>query len=798
VVTDTATRSVGSVRLTIGVLMAISPALGGRIAAQGTDSVPATTRYAAVARLLERFIGHEMADKGLPGLSIALVDDQTVVWAKGFGYANPRDSVRATAHTIYRVGSVSKLFTDIGIMQLVERGTLDLDAPVGRYLGDFHIQNPYGKAITLRELMSHRAGLVREPPVGNYFESAPRSLTETVRSLNRTKAVYEPESHAKYSNAGIAVVGYVLEQTQREPFARYLRRTVLEPMGLHESAFAPDSAIVRRLATGMMWTLDGRTFDAPTFQLGMAPAGSMYAPVTDLARFESVLFAGGKGPGGQVLRPETLAQMWTPQFAPAAARTGFGLGFALSALDGQRVVRHGGAIYGFATEVAALPDAKLGVVVATTKDAANAVTGRIADVALHAMSEVRAGKSPRPPVETRPISLQMAKRLDGRYGTGAKQVDLVARDSVVYLTRAAGGQRTTLKRWAGDTLVADDELAFGARARLVGAKLLLGTDTLDRVERPMPRELPGHWRALIGEYGWDHDVLYIHENDGRLYALIEWFFDYPLTEVSSNVFAFPASGLYDGERVVFTRSADGRATQAEAAGIVFPRRHIDGEDGKTFHITPLHPVDQLRAQALAASPPDEKGPFRPSDLVELVALDPSIKLDIRYASTNNFLQSPMYSQARAFMQRPAAEAVVRAHRALMKRGYGLLIHDAYRPWYVTKMFWDATPDSQHVFVADPSQGSRHNRGAAVDLTLYDLRTGRPIEMVGGYDEMSPRSYPDYQGGTALQRWHREVLRAAMEAEGFHVYQAEWWHFDYRDWRAYPIGTATFEKLGVSK
>ena len=99
-----------------------------------------------------------------------------------------------------------------------------------------------------------------------------------------------------------------------------------------------------------------------------------------------------------------------------------------------------------------------------------------------------------------------------------------------------------------------------------------------------------------------------------------------------------------------------------------------------------------------------------------------------------------------------------------------------------------------MFVADPAQGSRHNRGAAVDLTMYDLRTGRPVEMVGGYDEFSERSFPDYPGGTSLQRWHRELLRAAMEAEGFRVYDQEWWHFDYRDWREYPVGTATFDEI----
>ena len=106
----------------------------------------------------------------------------------------------------------------------------------------------------------------------------------------------------------------------------------------------------------------------------------------------------------------------------------------------------------------------------------------------------------------------------------------------------------------------------------------------------------------------------------------------------------------------------------------------------------------------------------------------------------------------------------------------------------------ATPPENRHFVADPSQGSRHNRGAAVDLTLYDLKTGAPVEMVGGYDEFSERSYPDYPGGTSRQRWHRELLRHAMEDVGFTVYEAEWWHFDYKDWKQYPIGNQGFDEL----
>jgi zinc D-Ala-D-Ala dipeptidase len=225
-----------------------------------------------------------------------------------------------------------------------------------------------------------------------------------------------------------------------------------------------------------------------------------------------------------------------------------------------------------------------------------------------------------------------------------------------------------------------------------------------------------------------------------------------------------------------------------------PSRDQGAAASQFFHITPVRPVADLLPLALAATPPAESGEFRPADLVELTVLDPTIKLDIRYATTRNFLGTPLYTQARAFMQRPAADAVVRVQRALAGEGYGLLVHDAYRPWYVTKLFWDATPPDKHQFVADPAEGSRHNRGCAVDLTLYVLKTGRAVEMPSLYDEMSPRAYPGYTGGTAEQRRLRDLLRRHMEAQGFTVYEFEWWHFDYRDWKSYAIQNVRFESI----
>jgi D-alanyl-D-alanine dipeptidase len=223
---------------------------------------------------------------------------------------------------------------------------------------------------------------------------------------------------------------------------------------------------------------------------------------------------------------------------------------------------------------------------------------------------------------------------------------------------------------------------------------------------------------------------------------------------------------------------------------------------QTFRISPLHPIAVLRQEALRASPPNEDREFRKPDLVDLAALSTAasahFRFDIRYATANNFLGVPVYSEPRAFLERPAAEALLAAARDLEANGYGLLIYDAYRPWYVTKIFWDATPRRLHTFVANPAKGSKHNRGCAVDLTLYDLKTQAPIEMPSGYDEMTARAHPNYAGGSATARENRAELRHTMEAHGFTVDPGEWWHYDYSQWRQFPTLNIHFESLPTAR
>ena len=201
---------------------------------------------------------------------------------------------------------------------------------------------------------------------------------------------------------------------------------------------------------------------------------------------------------------------------------------------------------------------------------------------------------------------------------------------------------------------------------------------------------------------------------------------------------------------------------------------------------------------VAAKPSEENANAKKSELVELITLDSSFKLDIRYATSNNFTGRPVYSEAKAFLQLPAAKALVRVNNELRKLGYGLLIFDGYRPWSVTKLFWELTPKYSRKFVANPKFGSRHNRGCAVDLSLYCIATGKEVEMPGKYDEMSICSHANYRGGTKEQRSMRNLLRSRMQAHGFIASVIEWWHFDYKDWKQYEIQDIPFSEIKIVK
>jgi D-alanyl-D-alanine dipeptidase len=299
-----------------------------------------------------------------------------------------------------------------------------------------------------------------------------------------------------------------------------------------------------------------------------------------------------------------------------------------------------------------------------------------------------------------------------------------------------------------------------------------------------PRHAPD--LTLVGSYGATEGEAMILERDGALY----------LARGKVPAVRLVATGprRYRADASIVTVADDGIVVDGRA----LPRHDFGAENEAAIRAVVRRDGATLRAAALAASPPAEPGVHRASDLVALNGLVPRVRIDTRYATANNFTGQPIYERPGAYLQRPAAQALARVAARLAPRGYGLVIYDAYRPWFATKSFWDVVPPDKHIFVADPAKGSRHNRGCAVDLGLYDLRSGAIVSMPSRYDEMSVRAFPAFAGGTDAERAHRALLRTAMEQEGFTVYDSEWWHFDYRDWAEYPIGTMSFTALEAAK
>ena len=209
-------------------------------------------------------------------------------------------------------------------------------------------------------------------------------------------------------------------------------------------------------------------------------------------------------------------------------------------------------------------------------------------------------------------------------------------------------------------------------------------------------------------------------------------------------------------------------------GIYFGSNNSDD----TFYIIPIKEISELREISKNSNPPILDSLDSHKKLVDLKKLDDEFQLDIRYASTNNFMRSKFYKNERAFFNMSAADRLIEAKNDLKELGYGIIIYDAYRPWFVTKMFWEGTPENLKHFVANPENGSSHNKGCAIDIGLYDIKTGESIVMISGYDEFTERAYPNYMGGSKKQRDIRDTLIQVMERNDFTVYEYEWWHFNY--------------------
>jgi len=558
----------------------VRPALATNILAACLSSAAAaqpSPEFVIAIESLQRLAAAEVERGILPGFTLALVDDQRLVWSGGFGLADVKRKLPARPDTVYRVGSVSKLFNAVAVMQQVETGRLDLDAPVQKFVPDFRIESRFTNAgpVTLRQLLCHRSGLIRESPVGGYYDDQQPTIIATVRSVADCALVNPPNTQTRYSNIGATVAGYAVQSVTGTGYDFYARERLLKPLGMQDSSFVLTPAVQRKLSNSYMRiaNADGtfRHEASPLFELGTIPAGNLYASAEDLARFMSCLFAEGKtAEGGQILRAATLNEMCTPQLTTAT--NGFGLGFSIGRFGNFKTVSHSGAVYGFSSSFIALPGPKVGVIVLANEDIAMGPVGKLAEAGLELLLQAKLGRTPTAKPE--PVKLDPAAlaALAGEYESESYWAKLEVDGDKLRANIAS--QELVFTPLSPTKFRADGRFSHNGPVEFSrNASGQVSFTALGQRFSPAPSNpplIPPAWQKFLGSYGPKFIPAIVSVRHGHLYVMTENMVDYRLRPVNRTTFAFPP-GLYTDEHLVFNMDTTGKARSLVLANMELKR-----------------------------------------------------------------------------------------------------------------------------------------------------------------------------------------------------------------------------------
>jgi CubicO group peptidase (beta-lactamase class C family) len=322
--------------------------------------------------LLSAWIESQMAYRGWPGLSIAIVHDREPAWSRGFGWADVAGRVSATADTLYRVASITKTFTATAILQLRDAGKLRLDDEVRKYLPWFTPPTSHEDAppITLRHILTHTTGLAREAPFP-YWSDLEFPTIDAVRAAVPGQAsVLATEDRWKYSNLAFVVAGEVVSAVSGVPWAAYVRAHILDPLGMHTSIVDNPALSHPGLARGYTRRLpSGERSPVVAYDLrGISAAAALTTSVADLARFVTLQFHRGPADGDRILRGSTLREMQRVHWLEPEWQAGWGLGFHMYRAGQRTLVGHGGSLRGYRSDVRFSPPERVGVVVLINAD----------------------------------------------------------------------------------------------------------------------------------------------------------------------------------------------------------------------------------------------------------------------------------------------------------------------------------------------------------------------------------------------------------------------------------------------
>jgi CubicO group peptidase (beta-lactamase class C family) len=344
-------------------------ALTASVAPLGAQSKPSMAQrpgVAAAIQVLDAWLQAEAAARDEPGLSIGLVYDQDLVWAKGYGLADRERNQPASPSTLYRIASVSKLFTSTAIMQLRDAGKLQLDDPVAKHLSWFTptTADPDAPVITIRHLLTHTSGLPRELPLFYWNDLQFPSREEMMRLVPQLATILPPETQFKYSNLALAITGEIVAAVSGEAYPQYIEHHILRPLGMQSTRVTPDAATAG-IAVGYRKRVPGQPRETEDFIdcRGLTPAANLASSVEDLAKFVSLQFRDGRAAEGQILKGSTLREMHRVQWLRPDWQSGQGLGFSVRRVGSQVRVGHDGAAPGYKSLVEFSSADKLGVIV---------------------------------------------------------------------------------------------------------------------------------------------------------------------------------------------------------------------------------------------------------------------------------------------------------------------------------------------------------------------------------------------------------------------------------------------------
>ena len=333
---------------------------------------PPTPELNSRLDLLAAWIESSMAYQEIPGLSIGVVHDQDLIWSRGFGYADLETELPADERTLYRIASITKLFTATAIVQLRDAGKLQLDDPVFRHLPWFGVRNRFEEApvITIRHLITHWSGLPREAAFPYWTENVFPTAAEIEQALGGQEVAVAPETQWKYSNLAVSLAGRVVEAATGQTYTAYVREKILLPLGMEQTLVSPSDPGTPGLAAGygMKWPGTPRKTAPFSDCRGIAPAAGMASNIEDLARFASFQFRREPAANPTVLRGSSLDEMQRIQWLNPDWCSGRGLAFHIVRRDHRTLFGHAGALRGFRSSLVMNASDKVGAVVLANAD----------------------------------------------------------------------------------------------------------------------------------------------------------------------------------------------------------------------------------------------------------------------------------------------------------------------------------------------------------------------------------------------------------------------------------------------